>query len=332
LRSKFPLRRMRSVQLIIATTTLAAPATALALTGVTTASGQTVPNPLNLQVSPRQVSFGHAVTVNGSAPAADAGKDVQLETATGSGSAWRPVASSRIGSNGRFRFRVVPRSSGLLRAVAQLPAGSGPTPLVASATGGPAAGGGDSAASSLKPVTVAARFAVARRQFAILGSGLMKVAGELLPAAPGRTVKLQGHTAGGWRTLTTGRTGGRGRFTLRYAPQGGTGRRLRVLFGGDSRNTRTTGSAGSVTVFDPTVASWYEDAGNTACGFHAGLGVANRTLPCGTKVEFHYGGRTVNAVVDDRGPYVGGRDWDLNQNTAAALGFAGVGTVWVSGA
>jgi rare lipoprotein A (peptidoglycan hydrolase) len=36
----------------------------------------------------------------------------------------------------------------------------------------------------------------------------------------------------------------------------------------------------------------------------------------------------VTAVVDDRGPYVGGREWDLNQNTARALGFGGVGTVW----
>jgi rare lipoprotein A (peptidoglycan hydrolase) len=34
--------------------------------------------------------------------------------------------------------------------------------------------------------------------------------------------------------------------------------------------------------------------------------------------------------VDDRGPFVGGRDWDLNQNTAAALGFGGVGAVWTS--
>ncbi len=40
------------------------------------------------------------------------------------------------------------------------------------------------------------------------------------------------------------------------------------------------------------------------------------------------GSRTVTAVVDDRGPYVGGRDWDLNQNTAAALGLIGVQTVW----
>jgi rare lipoprotein A (peptidoglycan hydrolase) len=60
------------------------------------------------------------------------------------------------------------------------------------------------------------------------------------------------------------------------------------------------------------------------------MGVANKTLPCGTHVTFSYNGRTVTAVVDDRGPFVDGRDWDLNQNTAAALGFGGVDTVWSS--
>lgn len=75
------------------------------------------------------------------------------------------------------------------------------------------------------------------------------------------------------------------------------------------------------------IASWYYDAGNTACGFHAGMGVANRTLPCGTRVTFYFGGRSVNAVVDDRGPYVYPREWDLNQTVAGALGFTGVATV-----
>ena len=69
---------------------------------------------------------------------------------------------------------------------------------------------------------------------------------------------------------------------------------------------------------------------HTACGFHAYYGVANKTLPCGTKVTFAYGGRTVTATVDDRGPFVAGREWDLNQNTAAALGMGGVATVWSS--
>lgn len=66
-------------------------------------------------------------------------------------------------------------------------------------------------------------------------------------------------------------------------------------------------------------ASWYYDGGSTACGFHAGFGVANRTLPCGTKVTFYYGSRAVKAEVDDRGPFIYSRLWDLNQTVRAAL-------------
>jgi len=88
--------------------------------------------------------------------------------------------------------------------------------------------------------------------------------------------------------------------------------------------------AGSPTGRHQAVTSWYYDGGNTASGFHAYYGVANLSLPCGTTVSLSSGGRTVQAVVDDRGPYVGGRTWDLNQNTAAALGFGGVGMVWSS--
>ena len=77
-------------------------------------------------------------------------------------------------------------------------------------------------------------------------------------------------------------------------------------------------SASSAGWTEEGLASWYGDGGSTACGFHANYGVANKALPCGTRVTFRYGGKTVTAVVDDRGPYVGGREWDLNQNTAAA--------------
>jgi rare lipoprotein A (peptidoglycan hydrolase) len=77
----------------------------------------------------------------------------------------------------------------------------------------------------------------------------------------------------------------------------------------------------------PATASWYQDQGQTASGFHAFYGVANRTLRFGTRVLFRYRGRTVTATVDDRGPYVYSRLWDLNQNVAGALGFSGVDTV-----
>lgn len=55
--------------------------------------------------------------------------------------------------------------------------------------------------------------------------------------------------------------------------------------------------------------------------------VAHRSLKFGTRIEFSYQGRTVTAVVQDRGPYTGGRVFDLGPGTAKALGFSGVGTV-----
>ena len=60
----------------------------------------------------------------------------------------------------------------------------------------------------------------------------------------------------------------------------------------------------------------------TACGVmytRTLVGVANRTLPCGTLVAFSYGGHTVIAPVVDRGPYVTGRDWDLSGGLCQAL-------------
>jgi rare lipoprotein A (peptidoglycan hydrolase) len=75
------------------------------------------------------------------------------------------------------------------------------------------------------------------------------------------------------------------------------------------------------------LASFYYDQGQTASGFHAFYGVANRYLRFGTRVLFAYHGRSVLATVDDRGPFIGGRTWDLNQNVAGALSFAGVDVV-----
>jgi rare lipoprotein A (peptidoglycan hydrolase) len=57
------------------------------------------------------------------------------------------------------------------------------------------------------------------------------------------------------------------------------------------------------------------------------LGVANKTLPCGTKVKLRYHGRQITVPVIDRGPYVAGREYDLTEATKDALGFPGVGDV-----
>jgi len=87
-------------------------------------------------------------------------------------------------------------------------------------------------------------------------------------------------------------------------------------------------------VFRDAVASRFDDYDlPLACGGVLGRaqqGVAHKTLPCGTKVTIRYRGHTVVAPVIDRGPYVGGREFDLTGATARALGFNGVGTIQVA--
>jgi rare lipoprotein A len=64
----------------------------------------------------------------------------------------------------------------------------------------------------------------------------------------------------------------------------------------------------------------------TACGqtlTPAVVGVANRTLPCGTLVKFGYKGRVATVPVIDRGPYAhNGAQWDLTTEAAHALGMS----------
>ena len=56
---------------------------------------------------------------------------------------------------------------------------------------------------------------------------------------------------------------------------------------------------------------------------------AHRTLRLGTMLRVAYGGKAVTVKVNDRGPYVKGRDLMLSQAAAAALGIPGIGTVTV---
>jgi rare lipoprotein A len=330
LRSKCNVRRMRTVHVIIVTTMLVVPASAFALTSATVAGGAAPTAstaPLPVRVSPKHVPLGDAIEVAGEAPAVGAGRKVVLEARYRRRSAWQRLSTAVISRHGKFAFHAHPRHSALLRAV---PAGV-QMASQAPARALPAASGAVNGVSAQRvtPVKVAAQLRAIGRQHDVLAGDSVQVAGRLLPERAGRVVALQGHSAAGWRTLAHARTGGRGGFAVRYTPDvTGIARRLRVLFKGDHGNARSVGSAGATSVYQASVASWYDDGGSTACGFHAGLGVANRTLPCGTKVRFRHAGHTVTATIDDRGPYVGGRDWDLNQNTAAALGFDGVGTVW----
>ncbi len=79
--------------------------------------------------------------------------------------------------------------------------------------------------------------------------------------------------------------------------------------------------------------SWYGPGfygKRTACGLaytETIIGVAHRTLPCGTLVDFRYKGITVRAKVIDRGPYVSGRQWDLTGGLCTALNHCFTGAI-----
>jgi rare lipoprotein A len=298
------------------------PASAAAL-GAGQALAHPAPAPVHITPRSEHLTYGHDLVVTGAEAPADAGDTVVLQFASHGATAWSDLSSTTVGGDGRFRLTGRLGRSGQVRAL-DTSSGSLTAFVTRSDTGG------TQPISSTVPVEVDAAMHVRARRITVLAGQTVDVRGRLLPALVGRRVSLQGRQNGAWRTLATARTGSAGRFVLRYLTGSPGQEAIRVRFAGDQQNSRAAVRAGNITVYREAEASWYNDAGDTACGFHAYYGVANRALPCGTTVSFRYNGRSVTATVDDRGPYVGGRDWDLNQNTAAALGFGGVGTVWSS--
>lgn len=93
------------------------------------------------------------------------------------------------------------------------------------------------------------------------------------------------------------------------------------------RSYQSTGNTSSA------VCSWYGPGFNgrgTASGqvFNEDdLTCASRTLPFGTVLALSRGDRHIVVYVNDRGPYIDGRDLDLSKAAAQALGFSGVATV-----
>jgi rare lipoprotein A len=330
LRSSFRPRRLRVAQLTIVATLFALPASAFAFAG-NTAAESAGHGALPIRVAPAHVRAGRPVHVTGTSQQA-AGARVLLQARIARRTVWRTLQTTTVAASGRFAFTAHLRHSGLVRVVSaqatQAQSGSAAPPAGTPGAASVAVG----STASAKRIKVTADVLAHQADRAVLDGGRVTVRGRVLPVARSRRVALQGHSRHGWTTLTHGRTGATGRYKLSYHATIGTNRMLRVLFAGDAANARASAAAGTVTVYQPAIASWYYDAGlQTGCGFNARYGVANKTLPCGTKVQLRYGGRTVMATVDDRGPYVAGRTWDLGQSTRAALGFnAGVGTVWAS--
>jgi peptidoglycan lytic transglycosylase len=145
------------------------------------------------------------------------------------------------------------------------------------------------------------------------------------------TAALQIRRGSRWVTLDRAHTSPSGRYVLRDRVRRTMSRRARVRL-----STGATRSLGRLNVYRNALASWYGPGfvgRRTGCGgtLRAGqLGVAHKTLPCGSKVTIRHGRRVVRVPVIDRGPYAGGREFDLTAATARRLRFHGHGAIQVA--
>ena len=197
-------------------------------------------------------------------------------------------------------------------------------------------------AAALAPVGIAtsaplpegeARTAISVRstRLNVLDGGSATVTGTLRPGLSGRVVTLQALSNHGWRSVARARTRAGGRFELHLSTHRTGSERVRVRFAGDASDLASHRRLGWLNTYRLAGASWYGGGGSMACGgtlTSATLGVANKTLPCGTLVTLRYAGRSVRVPVVDRGPYVAGREFDLTEATKQALGFGDTGDVW----
>ena len=174
---------------------------------------------------------------------------------------------------------------------------------------------------------------VSVKRHALSGQRL-KLGGKVGSGARGRSVLIQKKKGKGWKTVARTRTRTGGRYSAYWRLEGTGRQRVRAFVRGGDLPVAQRIVKGGVTGYRLAGASWYGPGfygGHLACGgtLNAGtLGVANKTLPCGSKVTLRYKGRSVTVPVIDRGPYVGGRDFDLTAATKQKLGFGSTGTVW----
>ena len=268
---------------------------------------------LPVRLSSSLVTWGSTITASGRAPSLKPGDTVRIVLRPDSGLP-RTVASTRLSRERRWKVTLRPTQEGEVFAVAS-------HSLVRSA-----------AFSGGQRIDLAIGVTPASDTIGGRAGTRVRLAASVRPARRVRWT-LESRFSRDWRRTAGGISAPDGRIAvaIRLARKAGS-HRIRVaptsgLAGSTSRTVRSR-------PLRPALASWYGlYGGGLACGGRLGrnqIGVAHKTLPCGTKVTIRYRGRTVVAPVIDRGPFIGAREFDLTGAVARRLHFDGVDTVWVS--
>jgi rare lipoprotein A len=150
-------------------------------------------------------------------------------------------------------------------------------------------------------------------------------------AQAGRTVAIERFDPllNTWAPVASATVAGDGSYLARWRTDRIGVLRLRAIVDPGAQATAAAAASPeiSVTVYRQALATWYGPGfygKRTACGAvlsHALLGIAHRTLPCGTPVALSYKGRRITVPVVDRGPFAHGASYDLTSATAQQLAF-----------
>lgn len=265
------------------------------------------PQPV-LDSAPKHLRFGRTAVIKGHLRDGAAGQEVTLQHKR-IGGEWRMASTKQVAGDGSVTFK---RQDLKKTTVYRLRYEDPATEVVSK--------------SDKTTVKVAAKITLKVNPEDIFQGRAVRLSGHLFPAIPGRAVLLQQRVQGEWRSIKRVAVND-GYFAGRFEANHKGHRRVRVTFGGDSISTRARSSR-PMTIYERDPATWYGPGlyGNrTACGqtlTTETLGVAHKSLPCGTKVSLLYKGRTVTVPVVDRGPY-SHAEWDLTSRTAERLGFSG---------
>jgi hypothetical protein len=186
-------------------------------------------------------------------------------------------------------------------------------------------------------------------QFGLLHH-ILRITGSAPAADTGATIEIEGAPGSAtatWSELATATVAADGSFSAAWIPTASTTLTVRAVLGtglnaAQDQDASDTGGGGlpdaatatamptatdtiTLPIFKLSTATFYGPGfwgKRTACGEvlrRSMLGVASRTLPCGTLVAVYFRGRELSVPVIDRGPYANSASWDLTMATARAL-------------
>ncbi len=141
--------------------------------------------------------------------------------------------------------------------------------------------------------------------------------------------QLASGSAASWAPVADTNASSNGSFAAAWHPSRAGQLTIRAVIQGSEASSAAAAPTVSLTVYKRSTATLYGPGfygHRTACGQilrRRTIGVANRTLKCGTPVQIYYQGSVITVPVIDRGPYAHGATWDVTMATGRAIGMLG---------